>query len=127
MPAHPQKAAVELAVLADQHGLDRRLHVVVDAAGAGAPEKSEGAVVRVEHHLPALARIGSYEQHAAMAQPKMRHLDGDRRAVDQHHLVAPVELVSLARGKAQRHPGLRQGQAAASAIAAPRATRHRFA
>ncbi len=27
MPAHLQKAAVELAVLADEHGLDRRLHV----------------------------------------------------------------------------------------------------
>src|SRR5271169_3687065 len=28
MPAHPQKPAVELAVLADGHGLDRRFHVV---------------------------------------------------------------------------------------------------
>jgi hypothetical protein len=35
MPAHPQKAAVELAVFADEHGFDRRLHVVVDAASAG--------------------------------------------------------------------------------------------
>ena len=27
-------------------------------------------------------------------------------ARDQHHLMAPVELVSLARGKAQRHIGI---------------------
>src|ERR1700692_1431912 len=33
----------------------------------------------------------------------MRHLHGDRRAVDQHDFVAPVELVRLARRKAQRH------------------------
>jgi hypothetical protein len=29
IPAHPQKAAVELAVFADQHGFDRRLHTAV--------------------------------------------------------------------------------------------------
>src|ERR1700738_299382 len=59
MPAHPQKAAVELAVFADEHGFDRRLHVVVDAARAGSFEESKGAVVRVEHHLLGLARIGA--------------------------------------------------------------------
>jgi hypothetical protein len=32
MAAHPHKTAVELAVFADEHGLDRRLHVVVDAS-----------------------------------------------------------------------------------------------
>ena len=35
----------------------------------------------------------------------MRDLDGDRHAVEQHDLVAPVELVGLARRKAQRHIG----------------------
>src|SRR3954454_23812498 len=37
----------------------------------------------------------------------MRHLDGYRRAVDQHDLVAPVELVGLARREAQGHVGFR--------------------
>ena len=82
VPAHPQEAAVELTVLADEHGVDRGLHVVVDAARAGALEEGEGTVVRVEHHLLGLARIGPHEQHPAVAQPDMRHLDGDRRAVD---------------------------------------------
>jgi hypothetical protein len=36
VPAHLQETAIELAVLPDKHGLDRRLHVVVDAARAGA-------------------------------------------------------------------------------------------
>ena len=107
MAAHPHKAAVELAVFADEHGFDRRLHVVVDAARAGSFEEGEGAVVGVEHHLLGLARIGPHEQHAAVAQPDMRHLDRDRRAVDQHDLVRPVELVRLARRKAQRDIGFR--------------------
>jgi len=107
MPAHPLKAAVELAVFADEHGFDRRLHVVVDAARAGPLEESKGAVMGVEHHLLGLARIGAHEQHAAVAQPDMRHLDGDRHPVDQHDLVRPVELVGLSRREAQRHKRFR--------------------
>jgi hypothetical protein len=114
MAAHPRETTVELAVLADEYGLDRRLHVVVDAARAGPLEKSKGAVVRVEYHLLGLARIGPNEQHAAVAQPDMRHLDGDCRAVDQHDLVRPVELVRLARRKTQRHIGFRHRGAALS-------------
>jgi hypothetical protein len=109
---HPQKAAVVLAVLADKHCVDRRLHVVVDPARAGSFEKGEGAVVRVEHHLLGLARIGPHEQHAAVAQPDMRHLDGNCRAIDQHDLVAPIKLVRLAWRKAQRNVGFRRRRAA---------------
>jgi hypothetical protein len=112
MATHLQKAAVELAVLADQHGFDRRFHVVVDAARAGSLEESKGAVVGVEHHLLCLARIGPHEQHPAVAQPDMRDLDRDRRAVDQHNLVRPVELVRLTGRKAQRNIGFcRRGAA----------------
>ena len=39
----------------------------------------------------------------------------DRRAVDQHDLVAPVELVGLARRKAQRHIGFRRRRTALGA------------
>src|SRR5438477_11736539 len=112
MPTHPQEAAVVLAVLADEHGLDRRLHVVVDAARAGALEEGESAAVRVEHHLLGLARISPHEQHPAVAQPDMCELHGHRRAVDQHDLMRPVELVGLARRKAQRYIGFRRGRAA---------------
>jgi hypothetical protein len=41
------------------------------------------------------ARISPREQHTAVAEPDMRDLDRDRQAVDQHDLVAPVELVTM--------------------------------
>ena len=108
VPAHLQKAAVVAPLAADEHRVHRRLHVVVDPARAGALEEREGPVVRVEHHLLALARIGAHEQHPAVAEPDVGHLRDGRDAVDQHHLVAPVELVALARREAQRHEGRRR-------------------
>src|SRR5208283_1381261 len=110
MPAHLQEAPVELAVLADKDALNRRLHVVVDAARAGALEEIESPGVGVEHHLLRLAWIGPHERHPTVTQTDMRHLDRDRHAVHQHNLVAPVELVGFARRKAQRNPGLRRGR-----------------
>src|SRR5271165_4718843 len=44
--AHLDEAAIVLPILADEDRLHRRLHVVVDAARAGALEKREGAVMR---------------------------------------------------------------------------------
>src|ERR1700740_3558015 len=46
MPAHLQKATVEQAILADEHALNRGLHVVVDTARAGPPENPKTAVLR---------------------------------------------------------------------------------
>src|SRR5947209_6558490 len=112
MATHPLKAAVELAVFANEYGVDRCLHVVVDAARARPLEEGKGAVMGVEHHLLGLARIGAHEEHAAVAQSDMRHLDGDGRAVDQHNLVRPIELVRLAGRKAQRYIGFRHRGAA---------------
>ena len=71
MRAHLQEAAIVLALLADEDRLHRRLHVVVDAARAGALEEGEGALVRVEHHLLRLARIGPHEHHPAVAEADM--------------------------------------------------------
>ena len=89
MAAHLQETAIVDAVLADEDCLHRRLHVVVDAALAGAPEHGECPVVRVEHHLLRLARIGADEQHAAVTEPDMGGLYGHRHAVQQDDLVAP--------------------------------------
>src|SRR5262245_36205344 len=50
------EAAIEPAVLADVDRINRRLHVVVDAAPARALEEGERLLVRVEHHLLALTR-----------------------------------------------------------------------
>jgi hypothetical protein len=65
MPAHLKEAAIVLPVLAGEDCLHRGLHVVVNAALAGAFEKGKGAVMRVEHHLLGLARIGANKRHAA--------------------------------------------------------------
>src|SRR5580658_6703875 len=103
--AHLEKAAVVGALAADEDRLHRRLHVVVDAARAGPFEKGKRPVVRVEHHLLRLARIPPDEWRPAVAQPNMCHLHCYRRAVDQHDLLAPVELIRLASGEAQRNEG----------------------
>jgi hypothetical protein len=108
MRAHLQEAAIVLAVLTDEHRIDRRLHIVVNPTRAGAPEEREGALVRVEHHLLALARIGAHEHHAAVAKPDMRDLQGRRHAANQRDLVTPIELVGLARRKTQRNVGVRR-------------------
>ena len=106
--AHLQETAIVGALAANKDRVHRRLEVVVDAARAGASEKGESPLVGIEHHLLRLARIGADEQHPAVAQADVRHFDRHRRAADQHDLVAPVELIRLARREAQRHVGRRQ-------------------
>jgi hypothetical protein len=81
MTAHLQESTIVETLLADEDGRCRRLHVVVDATLACALEQGECPVVGVEHHLLRLARIGAHEQHAAMAEPNVRHLHGYRRAI----------------------------------------------
>ena len=103
--AHLLEAAVIGPLLAGEDRVHRRLHVVVHALRAGALEEGERLVMGVEHHLLALARIGPDEQHAAMAEPHMRHLHRGRHAVHHHDLMAPVELVGFARREAQRREG----------------------
>ena len=103
--AHLQEAAIVLPILADEDRLHRRLHVVVDAARAGAPEECERPLVGVEHHLLRFARIGAHEHHAAVAKANVRDLHGRRHPVHHNDLVAPVELIGLARRKGQRHKG----------------------
>ena len=108
MGTHLQKSAIVLPVLTNEDRLHRRLHVVVDAACAGALEQREGALVGIEHHLLCLARIGANEHHAAMTQTHVRDLHGHRHAAQHDDLVAPVELVGLARCERQRHIGGRR-------------------
>ena len=91
------------ALLAGEDRINSRLHVVVDPACAGAFEERECSVMRIEHHLLAFARIGTNKKHAAMAKPDMGSLHLHRHAIDHHDLVAPVELVGLARFEDQGH------------------------
>ena len=108
MRAHLEEAAIVLAVLADEDRLNRRLHVVVDAAPAGALEERERTLVGVEHHLLCLARIGAHEHHPAVAEAEVRDLHRRGHAVHDDDLMAPVELVGLARRERQRDEGARR-------------------
>lgn len=92
-------------VLADEDRVHRGLHVVIDAPRAGAAEEGERLVVSVEHHLLGLAGIGPDEEHPAVAQPDVGHLDRGGHSVDDRDLVAPVELEGFAGIEAQRHVG----------------------
>ena len=112
MAAHLLEPAVVGPFLAHEDRVHRRLHVVVDPACTGALVEGERLVVRVEHHLLALARIGPHERHPTVAEPHVGDLDRHGDAVDQHHLVAPVELVGLARFEDQRHERRRGPRAA---------------
>jgi len=103
MAAHLQETAIIGTLFADEDRLDHGLHVVVDPARAGAFEEGKRPIMGIEHHLLAFARVGPDEHHAAVAEPNMGDLQGHRHAVDHHDLVAPVELVGLARFKDQRH------------------------
>jgi hypothetical protein len=105
MPAHLLEAAVIGAVAAHEDRVYRGLHVVIDAARTAAAEEGESLIVRVEDHLLALPRIGANEDHPAVTKPDMGDLNRGRDPVDQDDLVAPIELVSLSRIKAQRHIG----------------------
>jgi hypothetical protein len=111
MRTHLEKTAIVLALLADEDRLDRRLHVIVDAARAGALEEGEGTIMRVEHHFLRFARISAKEKHPAMAEADMRDLQGHGHATQHHDLVTPVELVGFAWRKTERHIRLRQSRA----------------
>ena len=106
MRAHPLETAVELPLLADEHRIHRRLHVVVDATPAGAAEQGKRSVVGVEDHLLRLAGIGHHQKHPAVTEPDMGHLDPHRHPRQQHVLVAPIELIGFTRGKPQRNEGI---------------------
>jgi hypothetical protein len=66
-------------------------------------KERERLVVRIEDHLLRLAGIGADEHHPAVAEADVGDFHGYRHAVDHHDLVAPVELVGLARIEAQRY------------------------
>src|SRR6202795_1197511 len=105
MAAHLHEASIVETPFADEDRLHRSLHIVVDATSAGALEQGERPVVGVKHHLLSLARITPHKQHPAVAEPDMGRLHDHRYAIQQNHLVAPVELVGFSRRKAQRDVG----------------------
>lgn len=106
VPAHLLESAVVGTLFADKDRVHRGLHIIVDAPRTGTAEEGEGLVVRIEYHLLRLAGIGPDEGHSAKAQPDMSDFDRRRHAVEDHDLMAPVELVCFAGIEAQRNIGV---------------------
>ena len=96
MVCQHQETAVEQSLLAGEDRLDHGLEIVVDHALGHAAEEGKCAVVRVEHHLLGLPRIGHDEHLAAERQAEMRDLDGLHDPAELDLLMAPVELADLA-------------------------------
>ena len=105
VPGHGPEARVHGARLAAADRIDRRLHVVVDAALRHAAEDGEGVVVGVEQHLVGLLRVGAQHEGAAVAELELRHGELLALAADHRPVLAPVELERFARGEHQRHEG----------------------
>ena len=93
--AHLQEAAIVLTILTDEDRLHRGLHVVINSATTGAFEECERPFVGDAH-----------EHHPAVAEAQMRDLHDRRHPVHHNDLVAPVELIGLARRERQRHKGI---------------------
>ena len=106
--AHHREAGVDDPAFALLDLVDRRLHVVVDAAPGNAAQRREAARVGIEQHLVALAGIRHQPERAARAQLHVRHL---RPVVDAAHhqpFLAPVKLERLAEFERQRDEGGRR-------------------
>lgn len=96
---------VSSRMLQDAHALASRIRLG-DYVQFGS---RDAAMEALKHHLSVASSIYGAARSmtaAGMAKPHVRHLQGDRYAVQQDDLVAPVELVGVARREEQRHVGL---------------------
>ena len=97
-PFHPRSGETVVVLDSQRHAGSEHL----------APEERERMLVGVEHHFLRLAWIGAREHHAAVTEADVRDLYGRRHPVHHDDLVAPVELIGLARREGQRHIGVRR-------------------
>lgn len=86
---------------------ERRLRQRRQRPCRGRRKPSPFAIVTRTNGVPTahLARVGSHEQHSAMAKADVRHLHCCRRAIDHNDLMAPVKLIGLTWIEGQRHIG----------------------
>ena len=116
---HLQEPAVVLPRLAGEDQLDRGLQVVVDPALAAAAPQTERPPVGIEHHLLGFAQdTPPPGTRASGTRRKCATFTGSRPTAQVDHLVAPVELIRLARREHQRHE---RGAAGATLLAPPAA------
>jgi hypothetical protein len=109
MVGQGQEAAVELAFLAREDGLDDGLGVVVDHALRDTAKEGEGPVVGVEDHFLGLPGVGGEEELPAVGEAEVGELDGLHHTAQFHLFMAPVELGRLPRRETQGDVGVAGG------------------
>lgn len=117
MRAHHGKTGVDRPSFAFADLVDRRFHVVVNAATRNAAQCLKRASMSVKQHLVTLAGIGHQPKCAAGTELHVGDLDPPEQPTDQQTFFTPVELESLAQRERQRH----KGSQGFSLLAAPRA------
>jgi len=100
---HREERGVHVLLLAMAHAINRRAHIVIDAASRDAFKHSERMPVGVEQHLMGLQQIGAQQKGPAVRQLDMGHLKLDALNPDMGPALTPIELERLTRLKYQRH------------------------
>jgi hypothetical protein len=100
---HGGKARVDLPRPARADAIDRRPHVVEDAAARHATKYAERLGQCIEQHLVGLQPVGPDHESPAVRQLGMCRLQLDPLARDHRPVLAPVELERLAGLEGQRH------------------------
>jgi len=96
---HGEEAHVDLPLLAEADAVNRRLHVVMDAAPRHATEDAEPMPVSVEQHLVGLQQLGPEQEGQPVCQLEIGDLKLRALPTQDCVVLASVELERLARAK----------------------------
>jgi len=107
---HCHEADIDVALLASSDPVDRRLHVVVDAAPGNAAKHTESVIVRVKQHLVRLQQVSPNNEGTAVAQLRMGHLQLRALIADDCPVFGPIELERFAGLKHQGNEGPTAGR-----------------
>ena len=102
---HRREARIDDAGFALLHLVDRRLHVVVDAAPGNAAQGGKRAGVRIEQHFVALRWVGLNHESPTGAELQMRGKDLAPDAANDQVFFAPVKLEGFAQLEVERDIG----------------------
>ncbi|CAD7047309.1 hypothetical protein RHAB21_03763 [Pseudorhizobium halotolerans] len=103
MAGHRHEADVDVALFATTNLVDRRAHVVVDAATRNATEDTEGMVVGIEQHLVRLQEVCPDDEGPGVAQLRVGDLQLGALIANDRPIFRPVELEGLAWFERQGH------------------------
>ena len=101
-----QEAAIKTSLFADEDGINHSLQIIVDHPFRHAAKERKGLIMRIQHHLMRLARVGSYKHWSAITQAEVRHFHRLFDTADIDNFLTPIKLTGFAGWKQQRNEGL---------------------